>query len=130
LLVPDSRVAPIVSQMRTAFKQRILNAALGPDLSKTYGWPGSDTLIDRIIAEQPREWLPKDNPTYADLYKAAYEDARQTLMKSPGPDESQWTWGISTKCASLTLCRPRQWSVRCSRFRRFRKAAFPDPAQP
>ena len=93
LLVPDSRVAPIVSQMRTAFKQRILNAALGPDLSKTYGWPGSDTLIDRIIAEQPREWLPKDNPTYADLYKAAYEDARQTLMKSPGPDESQWTWG-------------------------------------
>jgi penicillin amidase len=93
LLVPDSRVAVIASQMRTAFKQRILNAALGPDLSKTYGWPGSDVLIDRIIAEQPREWLPKDNPTYADLYRAAYEDARQALMKSPGPDESQWTWG-------------------------------------
>jgi penicillin amidase len=93
LLVPDSRIAPVVSQMRTAFKQRILNAALGPDLSKTYGWPGSDTLIDRIIAEQPREWLPKDNSTYADLYRASYEDARQTLLKSPGPDESQWTWG-------------------------------------
>jgi penicillin amidase len=93
LLVPDSQVAPIVSQMRTAFKQRILVATLGPVLSKTFGWPGSDTLIDRIIAEQPREWLPKDNPTYADLYRAAYQDARQALMKSPGPDESQWTWG-------------------------------------
>ena len=93
LLVPDSRIAPIVSQMRAAFKQRILNAALGPDLSKTYGWPGSDTLIDRIVAEQPREWLPKDSSTYADLYRAAYEDARQALMKSPGPDESQWIWG-------------------------------------
>ena len=93
LLVPDSRVAPIVSQMRTAFKQRILNAALGPDLSRTYGWPGSDTLIDRIIAEQPREWLPKDTPTYADLYRAAYEDARLALTKSPGPDESLWIWG-------------------------------------
>ncbi len=93
MLVPDSRIAPIVSQMRTAFKQRILIAALGPDLSKTYGWPGSDTLIDRIIAEQPREWLPKDSATYADLYRAAYEDARQALMKSPGLDESQWTWG-------------------------------------
>jgi penicillin amidase len=93
LLVPDSRVAPIVSQMRTAFKQRILNAALGPDLSKTYGWPGSDTLIDRIVNDQPREWLPKESPAYADLYRAAYEDARQALMKSPGPDESQWTWG-------------------------------------
>lgn len=93
LLVPDSRVAPIVSQMRTSFKQRILAAALGPDLSKTYGWPGSDTLIDRIVNDQPRDWLPKEFATYADLYRASYEDARQALSKSPGPDESQWTWG-------------------------------------
>jgi penicillin amidase len=93
LMVADSRVAPIVSQMRTAFKQRILIAALGADLAKTYGWPGSDTLIDRIIAEQPREWLPKDTATYADLYRASYEDARQALMKSTVPDESKWTWG-------------------------------------
>jgi penicillin G amidase len=93
LLVAESRVAPIASQMRTAFKLRILTAALGPDLVKTYGWPGSDTLIDRIIAEQPHEWLPKDMATYADLYRAAYEDARQALMKSPVPDESKWTWG-------------------------------------
>ncbi len=93
LLVPDSRIAPIVSQMRTSFKQRILNAALGAELVKTYGWPGSDTLIDRIIAEQPREWLPKESANYAELFRASYEDARQVLMKSPGPDESQWTWG-------------------------------------
>ena len=93
LLVADSHVAPVVSQMRTAFKQRILNAALGPDLSKTYGWPGSDTLIDRIVADQPREWLPKESATYADLYRAAYEDAREALTKFPGPDESQWSWG-------------------------------------
>lgn len=92
-LVADSRIAPIVSQMRTAFKQRILIAALGSDLSKTYGWPGSDTLIDRIVTEQPREWLPKDTPTYADLFRASYEDARRALMKTPGPDESQWSWG-------------------------------------
>jgi penicillin G amidase len=93
LLVPDSRVAPVISQMRTAFKQRILTAALGPDLVKNYGWPGSDTLIDRLLTEQPREWLPKENATYADLFRASYEDARQALVKSPGPDESQWTWG-------------------------------------
>ncbi len=93
LLVPDSRIAPLVSQMRTSFKQRILNAALGAELAKTYGWPGSDALIDRILAEQPREWLPKENPTYADLFRVAHEDARQVLSKSPGPDESQWTWG-------------------------------------
>jgi len=97
LLVPESRVAPIVSQMRTSFKQRILIAALGPDLAKTYGWPGSDALIDRILAEEPREWLPKEFSSYADLYRAAYEDARQALTKSPGPDESQWTWGNINK---------------------------------
>lgn len=97
MLAPDSRVAPIVSQMRTAFKQRILNAALGADLARTYGWPGSDTLIDRILSEQPREWLPKDSPTYAELFRAAYEDARQALTKSPVPDEAQWTWGNVNK---------------------------------
>ena len=93
LLVPDSRVAPIVSQMRTSFKQRILNAALGPDLAKTYGWPGSDTLIDRIVTEQPQDWLPKESAGYADLFRASYEDAREALTKSAGPDEAQWTWG-------------------------------------
>ncbi|MGZ8847939.1 MAG: penicillin acylase family protein [Pyrinomonadaceae bacterium] len=97
LLVPDSRVAPLVSQMRASFKQRILNAALGAALAKTYGWPGSDRLIDRILAEQPREWLPKENATYADLFRASYEDARQVLSKSPGPDEAQWTWGNINK---------------------------------
>jgi len=97
LLVPESRVAPIMSHMRTSFKQRILIAALGPELAKTYGWPGSDALIDRILAEEPREWLPKEFSSYADLYRAAYEDARQALTKSPGPDESQWTWGNINK---------------------------------
>ncbi|HJZ79051.1 MAG TPA: penicillin acylase family protein, partial [Pyrinomonadaceae bacterium] len=93
LLVADSRVAPLVSQMRTAFKQRILNAALGPQLAPAYGWPGSDTLIDRVITDQPAAWLPKEFKTYADLYRASYQDARQALIKSPGPDESHWTWG-------------------------------------
>src|SRR5262245_38192458 len=93
LLVADSRVAPIVSQMRASCKQKILKAVLGPELVKTYSWSGSDTLIDRIITEQPRAWLPKELPTYADLFRASYEEARATLTKFPGPDESQWTWG-------------------------------------
>jgi penicillin amidase len=93
LLKADSHVAPIVSEMRAAFKRHILNAALGPDLAKTYSWFGSDTLIDRLVTEQPRAWLPKEFATYADLFRASYEEARAALTKSPGPDESQWTWG-------------------------------------
>jgi penicillin amidase len=97
LMVSDSRVAPVVSQMRTAFRQRILSSALGPDLAKTYTWAQSDVLMDRIIAEQPREWLPKDSSSYAELVRASYEDARQALTKSIGADEAKWTWGEMVK---------------------------------
>jgi penicillin amidase len=89
----DSRVAVIVSQMRGAFRSRILNAALGPDLSKAYGWPESEILIDRVLAEQSREWLPKEFASYADLLRASYEEARQNLTKSLGTDETKWSWG-------------------------------------
>jgi penicillin amidase len=92
----DSRMAIIVSQLRTSFRQRIINAALG-SLASGYYWPEQDVLIDRIIAEQPREWLPKEFTSYADLLKASYEDARQVLTKSLGTDESKWSWGAQTK---------------------------------
>lgn len=97
MMVAESKVAPVVSQMRTAFRQRILNGALGPDLAKTYGWAQADVLMDRLIAEQPADWLPKDSSSYADLLKTSYEDARQALTKSLGADESKWSWGEMVK---------------------------------
>jgi len=93
MMTADSHTAVVVSQMRGAFRTRILNAALGADLAKTYTWAQSEVLIDRIATEQPREWLPKDFASYADLFRASYDDAKQTLTKSIGADESQWTWG-------------------------------------
>src|SRR5712692_9734511 len=88
MLNVDSRIAPVVVQMRSAFRQRILNAALGADLAKNYNWPESDVFIDQIVTEQPKEWLPKESATYADLFKASYEDARQSLIKTLQADES------------------------------------------
>jgi penicillin amidase len=93
MMSADSRLAVIVSQTRGAFRSRILTAALGPDLFKSYGWPESEVLIDRILAEQPSEWLPKEFATYADLLRASYEEARQNLTKSLGADETKWSWG-------------------------------------
>jgi penicillin amidase len=93
MMSADSHTAAVVSQMRGAFRTRVLNAALGPDLLKTYTWAQSEILIDRIATEQPREWLPKEFASYADLFRASYEDAKQTLTKSIGADESQWIWG-------------------------------------
>ncbi len=89
----DSRAAPLVAQMRMAFRQRLLKAALGEELFKTFVWPNSDTFIDRIVQAQPREWLPAEFSSYPDLLRASYADAREALTKTLGPDESKWTWG-------------------------------------
>ena len=93
LMNSDSRVAPIVVQMRLAFRSRILTAALGDELIKVYQWSNFDTTIDRLIAEQPKEWLPKEFATYSDLLRACYEDARKVMAKNVGEDESKWKWG-------------------------------------
>jgi len=97
MMSPDSRAAVIVLQMRNAFRQRILNAALGADLARNYFWPESDVLIDRLITDQPRDWLPKEFGSYAELLRACYEEARLTLTKNLGADESKWTWGGLSK---------------------------------
>jgi penicillin amidase len=89
----DSHVAPILAQMRIAFRSRVLAAALGNDLFKVYSWANFDTTIDRLITEQPKEWLPKEFASYADLLRACFEDAQKMLTKSLGADESKWTWG-------------------------------------
>ncbi len=97
LLNAESRVGPIVQQMRIAFRARILSAALGDELFKVYQWSNFDTTIDRLMAEQPKEWLPKEFTGYADLLRACYGDARKALTKSLGEDEAKWTWGELVK---------------------------------
>lgn len=95
-MAADSQVAPIVAQMRIAFRSRVLNAALGEDLFKIYAWPNFDTTIDHLITDQPKEWLPKEFTSYADLLRACFEDAVKALAKI-SPDESKWTWGEMAK---------------------------------
>jgi penicillin G amidase len=89
----ESNVAPILAQMRLAFRSKILAGALGPDLVRNFQWSNFDTTLDRIIKEQPADWLPKEFPSYADLMRASYEEGRQTLTRNLGADESKWTWG-------------------------------------
>lgn len=93
----DSVVAPVVAQMRIAFRSRIINEAVGEERAKIFGWGNFDTTLDRIITDQPSEWLPKKFKTYADFLRVCYDDARQALTKSLGADESQWTWGNMVK---------------------------------
>jgi penicillin amidase len=89
----DSRAAALVAEMRAAFSRRILAAALGADLAKAYNWANDDTLIDRIIKERPRSWLPVEFKDYASLLRASEREARQTLTEQLGANEAEWTWG-------------------------------------
>jgi penicillin G amidase len=93
----ESNVAPVVTQMRLAFRSRIITAAIGEARAKNYGWPDFDVTLDRLITEQPADWLPKEFKSYADLLRACYTDARAALTKSMGQDESQWIWGNMVK---------------------------------
>jgi penicillin amidase len=95
-MAADSHEAPVLAQMRIAFRSRVLNAALGEDLFKIYAWSNFDTTIDRLITEQPKEWLPKEFTSYADLLRACFEDAVKALTKI-NADESKWTWGEMAK---------------------------------
>lgn len=92
-----SRVAPVVSQMRIAFRSRILTGALGEELIRNYQWSNFDTTLDRVIQDQPAEWLPKGFNNYADLLRACYTDAIGSLSRRLGNDESKWTWGDIAK---------------------------------
>jgi penicillin G amidase len=93
----DSTVAPLVLQMRIAFRNRILNGVLGEQLFKVYAWSNFDTTVDSVITQRPPSWLPKEFKTYADLLRACYQDALAVMKKNVGEDESQWTWGNMVK---------------------------------
>src|SRR4030095_2439125 len=93
----DSREALLASQMRLAFRSKILAAALGPELFKNYQWSNFDTTLDRILKDQPGDWLPKEYPSYADLLRACYDEAVTNLTKLIGSDETKWTWGEYAK---------------------------------
>jgi penicillin amidase len=92
-----SREAPILVQMRLAFRSKILTAALGEDLVKNYQWSNFDTTIDQVITGQPKEWLPKEFQSYADLLRACYADAIKALTRALGQDETKWSWGDMVK---------------------------------
>jgi penicillin G amidase len=96
-VITESTVAPLASQMRLAFRSKILTAALGPELVRSYQWSNFDTTLDRILKEQPASWLPKEFSSYADLLRACYDEAVANLTKNFGADETKWTWGDLAK---------------------------------
>jgi penicillin amidase len=92
-VIEESTVAPLLAEMRTAFRKRLLTAALGPERAQQFRRPNLDTVLDRLIVEQPSNWLPSEFRSYTDLLQACYAEAVEILTKRLGPDPAQWTWG-------------------------------------
>jgi penicillin amidase len=96
-MASDSRAALLASEMRNAFNNRILASALGTEGARTFRWASIGTFLDRIIAQESVEWLPKEFTTYEELLRACHSDARIAIAKLLGPDPAQWTWGRSAQ---------------------------------
>ena len=93
----ESKAALVADAMRTAFRAKILTAAFGAERAKTIYFPYDGAFFDRLLAEKPKEWLPKEFAGYADLLKVCEADAKESIVKSIGADEAQWTWGSRVK---------------------------------
>ena len=89
----ESTVLPLVAQIRKAFRNHILDAAIGSERTALYEWRNEGTFFDKLIAERPKEWLPSDFVTYDALLLACYREAIDALTKQLGEDREQWTWG-------------------------------------
>ncbi|MET0624397.1 MAG: penicillin acylase family protein [Pyrinomonadaceae bacterium] len=91
-LMPDARAPRLAVEMAGLFRQKILEGAVGAELAKEYRW--NSMLFDRVVQERPAEWLPKAYKTYAELFDATHREARESLAKRYGADETKWVWGV------------------------------------
>jgi penicillin amidase len=89
----DSRVAPLVAEMRLSFRRRVLTGLLGEARAKDYRGANVENFIDRILTTRDPEFLPAGSASYTELMQAALQDARGELLKRLGADEATWTWG-------------------------------------
>lgn len=89
----ESTVLPLVTEMRKAFRNHILVAAIGIDRAQLYEWRNEGAFIDWLITERPLEWLPEEFASYDALLLACYREAVEVLTNRLGSDREQWTWG-------------------------------------
>lgn len=94
---PDSTVLPLITEIRKAFRNHILVAALGTERAQLYEWRNEGTFVDRLITEHPKDWLPEDFVSYDALLLACYREAIDVLTERLGSDREQWTWGRLTQ---------------------------------
>jgi penicillin amidase len=89
----ESTVLPLVFEMRKAFRNQILTAAIGSERAQLYEWRNEGTFVDRLITQRPKSWLPAEFADYESLLLACYREAVNRLTEKLGPNRDRWTWG-------------------------------------
>ncbi len=90
---PESTVLPLVSEMRKAFRNHMLAAALGKDRAQLYEWRNEGAFVDKLITERRKDWLPYEFGSYDALLLVCYREAIDELTEQLGTDPEEWTWG-------------------------------------
>lgn len=93
----DSKAAIVADSMRAAFRNKIMAANLGAERAKTAFFTFEPAIFDKLLMEKPKDWLPKEFASYADLLKSSEIEAKATLSKQIGADETKWTLGERVK---------------------------------
>ncbi|WP_263379134.1 penicillin acylase family protein [Granulicella paludicola] len=99
-LTTDSAAATITVATRTELWPMLLSAQLrahgvtddkqNADLTALYLWGEKGTALERLIAHQPKRWLPANFPNWNDLLTGAVARA---LKQAPG-NLATWKYGV------------------------------------
>jgi penicillin amidase len=95
-LTADSKAALMANEIRFVFRQKIFAANFGA-LGSGYRGLMESALLDRLITEKPKSWLPKEYADYAALLKAAETEAQSSLANRLNTDSAKWNLGEANK---------------------------------
>lgn len=87
----DEPEVSFVDAARREAMTLLLEPYLGED-TRLYNWRGG-VFLDRVLAERPERWLPKNFKSYDELLAAAQERAVSRLERATGSKKiSAWKW--------------------------------------
>ncbi|MDQ4123409.1 MAG: penicillin acylase family protein [Acidobacteriota bacterium] len=95
-LTADSKAALVANEIRFVFRQKIFAANLGAQGSNYRGLMET-ALLDRLITEKPKSWLPKEYADYAAFLKDADAEAQKSLTSRLRTDSAKWNLGEANK---------------------------------
>jgi penicillin amidase len=87
-MTADSVGASLANEIRGCMQDRIANSN-----KQLPQFIVRDRILDNAVKNEDKKWLPAGVASYADLMTSCDTNARATLTKRLGVEQSGWTWG-------------------------------------